>query len=275
MNNTGFVKLMRSDTTRELLRDVGALHLLAVIALRARYTTEPSLDGLTFGQALVGDWDAIGMSEKEYRGAKKRLQRMRLADFQGISRGTIATLCDTRVFSLRDDRKLPKRGTQKGEPTSGLFPEGECGHGADEGAGSLADRGRMEGGQRAANQKESTNQTGKNSQSTADDASFLATTARITHEVIYQAYPRKKKPKDALKAIAKAMHEVGPERLLERTKAFAAAVAPWPASERKFIPYPATWFNAGGYDEDPREWVRESDARPGQRDSHNADTPNF
>ena len=213
MNNTGFVKFMRSDTTRELQRDVGALHLLAVIALRARYTTEPSLGGLTFGQALVGDWIAIGMTEKQYRGAKRRLQRMGLATFRGTNRGTVATLCDARVFSLRDDRKSPKQGTQKGEPRGGLFPEGECGHGADEGATASADKGRTEGGQGAINQEERTNQTDQNVQSTAGTASFQATAARIIPEVIYQAYPRKMKPKDALKAIAKAMHEVGPERL--------------------------------------------------------------
>jgi hypothetical protein len=44
--------------------------------------------------------------------------------------------------------------------------------------------------------------------------------------------------------------------LLERTQAYAAAVAKWPAADKQFIPHPATWFNRGSYDDDPKEWQR-------------------
>jgi hypothetical protein len=38
---------------------------------------------------------------------------------------------------------------------------------------------------------------------------------------------------------------------MERTRAFAATWAKEPKDRRKFIPYPASWLNAGGYDDEP------------------------
>jgi hypothetical protein len=46
------------------------------------------------------------------------------------------------------------------------------------------------------------------------------------------------------------------EYLLDRVQLYAAAVAKWPAADKQFIPHPATWFNRGSYDDDPKEWSR-------------------
>jgi uncharacterized protein YdaU (DUF1376 family) len=69
-------------------------------------------------------------------------------------------------------------------------------------------------------------------------------------EAIYQAYPKKKEKLDALKAILRAISVSGksPAWMLERTVAYAL--------ERKnedpqFTPYPASWFNKGGYLDEP------------------------
>lgn len=70
-------------------------------------------------------------------------------------------------------------------------------------------------------------------------------------ESICQEYPRKVAKIDALKAIIKAMKENDPAFLLERTKAYAAAIV-W--KEKQFIPHPATWFNKGFFNDDPEEW---------------------
>ena len=86
--------------------------------------------------------------------------------------------------------------------------------------------------------------------------------AKIDAEAIYQAYPRKVGKKAALKAIAAAIAQankgdpvgLGAKCLLERVKAYAAAVATWPARDREFVPHPATWFNRGSYEDDPKEW---------------------
>lgn len=80
--------------------------------------------------------------------------------------------------------------------------------------------------------------------------------AKADVQAIYDAYPRKKEPSNAKKAIAKALQNTPAARLLERTKEFAIAVRAWSEHDRQFIPYPATWYNAGSYEEDPKEWVK-------------------
>jgi hypothetical protein len=88
-----------------------------------------------------------------------------------------------------------------------------------------------------------------------------------TAEDIYAAYPRKVGRGAAIKAIQKAAKLIAPkpssmtrfspyEVLLERTQAFAKATASWPEADRHFICHPATWFNRGSYDDDPKEWER-------------------
>jgi hypothetical protein len=92
----------------------------------------------------------------------------------------------------------------------------------------------------------------------------------VTAEDIYAAYPRKVGKQAAIKAIKKAIKALGgafgkPEvELLILTKQYAAAVATWPAADKQFIPHPATWFNRGSYDDDPKEWVRGTAAAPSQ-----------
>lgn len=80
----------------------------------------------------------------------------------------------------------------------------------------------------------------------------------VTAETIYEVYPRKEARQDALKAIGKAMERCPPARLLERTQAYAAAVAKWIPDDRKYVPHPATWFNGGRFDDDPTTWAREA-----------------
>ncbi|MDU0478365.1 helix-turn-helix domain-containing protein [Staphylococcus chromogenes] len=65
----------------------------------------------------------------------------------------------------------------------------------------------------------------------------------------YQAYPRHVGKKAAEKAWAKAIKEIDPTTLLERTRAFAAHCKTQ-RTETRFIPHPATWLNRGGWDDD-------------------------
>ena len=78
-----------------------------------------------------------------------------------------------------------------------------------------------------------------------------ATNKNQSAESIYREYPRKVAKPDALKAIAKALRTNTPEFLLERTKAYAAAIG-W--KEPQFVPYPATWFNQERFNDPPTEW---------------------
>jgi hypothetical protein len=69
----------------------------------------------------------------------------------------------------------------------------------------------------------------------------------------YAIYPRKKQPQDAKKAFAKAINSgaITLDALMAKTRAFAASWQNEPKDRRKFIPYPASWLNAGGYDDEP------------------------
>jgi hypothetical protein len=86
--------------------------------------------------------------------------------------------------------------------------------------------------------------------------SFYAHIDAITAEDIYDAFPRKVGKQAAIKAIEKALKLLKPKWLLERTKAYAAAVAKWPAGDRQYVPHCSTWMNRGSYDDDPKEWQR-------------------
>ena len=79
----------------------------------------------------------------------------------------------------------------------------------------------------------------------------------MSAEEIYAAYPRKVGKMGAIRAIKRlAFHNISPGWLLERTKAYAEATSRWPEADRQYIPHPATWFNRGSYDDDPKEWER-------------------
>lgn len=95
----------------------------------------------------------------------------------------------------------------------------------------------------------------------------------ISADSIYEVYPRKEARQDALRAIIKAMDRVHPEKLMAATEAYAAAVAVWAADDRKYVPHPATWFNSGRFEDDPKTWERKANGSPvpWQRDSHNSD----
>ena len=86
---------------------------------------------------------------------------------------------------------------------------------------------------------------------------------------IYDAYPRKRAPETAKKAILKALQRIEKEQkplldgrnvdpveyLLERTLMFYRA-RKQAGQDAKFTPMPATWFNSGDYAGDPLDWQR-------------------
>ena len=71
---------------------------------------------------------------------------------------------------------------------------------------------------------------------------------------IYTAYPRQLKPLIAKRAIEKALKTECFAILLEATQAFAQAQDGRPKDERKFIPHPSSWFNAGCWKDKRKEW---------------------
>jgi hypothetical protein len=71
----------------------------------------------------------------------------------------------------------------------------------------------------------------------------------------YAIYPKKKQPQAAKRAFAKAIGSgaITLDALMTKTKAFAVATnwAVLSKRDRQFIPYPASWLNAGGYHDEP------------------------
>jgi hypothetical protein len=68
----------------------------------------------------------------------------------------------------------------------------------------------------------------------------------------YAIYPRKKSRADAERAFTKVVPSlIALPVLMEKTRSFAAIWEGKPEAERKYIPYPASWLNAAGYDDEP------------------------
>ena len=78
-------------------------------------------------------------------------------------------------------------------------------------------------------------------------------------ETIYKSYPRHIAKKAAKVAIRKALTEIIARNgevdsvgwLLGKVEEYARCRA---KADKRFTPYPASWFNAGRYDDDPAEW---------------------
>lgn len=116
MSEARWVALHCGDETTALIeRHPNAFLLLTQIAMRAKWKACP-ITKLKAGESLIGDWHEAGLSsEKAYRHAKKVLTECKLAVFRGASKGTVATLADSTIFSVSTDH----RGGQKGEQGAG------------------------------------------------------------------------------------------------------------------------------------------------------------
>ncbi len=94
----------------------------------------------------------------------------------------------------------------------------------------------------------------------------------------WQVYPRKVGKRKAVDTYAAAIKRIQAEysidvnaavaKLLATTTTYAEAVK---STEAKFIPYPASWLNAGRYDDDPNEWKSQNNGqRNGNHDGNNS-----
>lgn len=83
----------------------------------------------------------------------------------------------------------------------------------------------------------------------------------------YSIYPRKKSREAARRAYARviASGDISESHLFAKTQAFANIWASEPPERRKFIPYPASWLNAGSYHDELDGGVAE--AGPVARDA--------
>lgn len=100
-NNPGWFKSSRGDDALEVIgANPFAYVLAAVIAHRARWKLDEKFNRfrVALGEALLGDYWNYGMSEQQYRTAKRQLEEWKLATFRTTNKGTIGKLIDTRLF---------------------------------------------------------------------------------------------------------------------------------------------------------------------------------
>jgi len=96
-----FLKQMDNYQLDWLLKDHPALALVTLIARRARWSKSKHNDiQLEPGEALIGDYETIGLTERKYRTAKTTLQTTGIATFRATNRGTVAKLTDTSVYDI-------------------------------------------------------------------------------------------------------------------------------------------------------------------------------
>ena len=90
---------------------------------------------------------------------------------------------------------------------------------------------------------------------------------------IYKEYPRKVAKQTAIKAIIKVLkNDVDPNVLGNIVIAYAKATSSWPDEEKKYIPHPATWFNAGSWEDDQSQWTLKSATGQGADKYRNVNT---
>lgn len=121
---TGFVKAMRTEEADFLDMYPIANHMLNVIARRAR-RTPCKMNQLEVGECYIGH-KGLGLTERQYRTAKKQLSDWSLVEFKkgrkATDRGTVAKLVNTKVYdineTLSDGRKTEEGRKEDGRETT-------------------------------------------------------------------------------------------------------------------------------------------------------------
>lgn len=113
MNDKGYIQLLRDSKVFDMLvlRRPSAFVLLTLIAKRAKRTNDHPYPELEFGEALIGDYEVYGATERTYRTDKKYLEKFNLSTFRTTNKGTIAKLINSSVFdiNIKDDRRTDRR----------------------------------------------------------------------------------------------------------------------------------------------------------------------
>ncbi len=97
----GWFRAMRRREALELLQANPCAFILAyIIAFRGQYNPGFNKHGLALGEALLGDFKNYGMTQQQYRTAKRQLAKWQFATFRATSKGSVGRLIDSRVFSI-------------------------------------------------------------------------------------------------------------------------------------------------------------------------------
>lgn len=105
----GFIKLNRSKELEEVLRYYpGSFLLLTLIAVRARRSDDRlNPHGLEIGEALIGDYAAVGMKRQAYRTALQKLVDLEIVSARGTNKGTVAKLLTSEIYDINAEVQQP------------------------------------------------------------------------------------------------------------------------------------------------------------------------
>lgn len=115
-NKQPFLMLNKSRETLELLKKPDAFMLLTQIAIRAKRTDDFTIHNLEIGEALIGDFRNIGLTQRRYRTAKNDIQKYKLATFKATNKGTVAKLTNSSIYNINIeniDKQSDKTETSK------------------------------------------------------------------------------------------------------------------------------------------------------------------
>jgi len=211
-----YIKAIRGEASSFLDHYPNANHLLNVIARRAR-RTPCKLNMLEVGECFIS-FRSVGMSEQQYRTAKKQLQKWGLVTFgkgrKVTDKGTVALLGNSDIYDIN----------------------------VDDGNGRVTEEQRKSNG-RVTTNKECNNDKNEKNVNNID----------IYFSSFWESYPRKVGKPKALKAFNSAikgmkLKEGEIQEFLsfvkqDCTKRFAN-------TEKQFIPHPTSYINAEGWNDE-------------------------
>ena len=114
----GWIKLHRSSETLELLKKPNEFSLYTMIAIRAKRTGDFNVHNLEVGEALIGDHQSCGLTQRQYRTAKKNLETWGVATFKATNKGTVARLLDTRIYNINIEQSDNPSDKQDDNPAT-------------------------------------------------------------------------------------------------------------------------------------------------------------
>jgi hypothetical protein len=121
--SNGFIKYNRSDSAKNLESRPNENHLLSVIARRVSRNGNP-VKGVEIGEALIGDFENLGLKRQPYRTAIANLKKWGYITTRATNKTTYARLCNTdiydcNIFSTNQQTNQPLTN----KPTSEQPPE--------------------------------------------------------------------------------------------------------------------------------------------------------
>lgn len=112
----GFVAAVRSPEADDLQESDPRAFLLLTYIARHASRTENRIKRLKTGEARVGNPKRMGLTPRQYRSAKDRLEEYGLATFNPTNKGTLAMLCGSAIYDINpepNDKQTDKQATNK------------------------------------------------------------------------------------------------------------------------------------------------------------------